>query len=145
MAKTPPKKITTPKYVSTIICDDVRRELSNKVSLLGVYNEDIVFDQLPATIEKLYIFQRWNNVPDDANFIFRINIGKRELPELKIGKKYGNLEPGPEPTPRWNIILGIGNLLFDNEGDLIIKTFLGEKSKKPIHREKLSIKLRPKP
>jgi len=142
MAKTSPKNKKLPRHVSTIICDDVRRELSNKVSLIGVYNDDLVFDQFPAKIERLYFFQRWSNVAADTSFIFRIKFGKIELPEIKIGMEYGTIDAGQEITPKWNIILGIGNLLFDKEGDLILQTFLVGGSKKPIHREKVSVKLR---
>lgn len=39
--------------VHTIWCDDVRREVGNKFSCMGVYNGDAVFAEMPATVGKM--------------------------------------------------------------------------------------------
>ena len=35
------------------MCDDVRRELGNKMSLMGVYGEDIILNRLPINLKSL--------------------------------------------------------------------------------------------
>ena len=41
------------RKISTIVCDDIREEKSNKFSLMGIYGKDIVFNKLPALLPKL--------------------------------------------------------------------------------------------
>ena len=38
-----------------IVCDDIREEVGGKKSLIGVYNNEIVCDELPATLSQLCI------------------------------------------------------------------------------------------
>lgn len=41
------------KKINTVLCDDVRNEVGNKLSLIGVYTKDIVFNEIPAIYSKL--------------------------------------------------------------------------------------------
>ena len=41
------------KRIFTILCDDVREEKSNKLTLVGVYSKDIVFKEIPSIYPKL--------------------------------------------------------------------------------------------
>lgn len=41
------------KFVHTIWCDDIRQEVGNKPSFMGVYTGGIVIDQLPAVLPRL--------------------------------------------------------------------------------------------
>lgn len=43
------------KKINTILCDDVRSEVGNKFSLIGIYSKDIVFNEIPALYPKLCI------------------------------------------------------------------------------------------
>jgi hypothetical protein len=36
-----------------LFCDDVRNEVGNKLSLMGVYGQDLLLPELPATLPKL--------------------------------------------------------------------------------------------
>jgi hypothetical protein len=36
-----------PTYIDTILCEDIRPELGNKVTLAGVFGEDMVVPQIP--------------------------------------------------------------------------------------------------
>ncbi len=38
------------KTVYTIICDDIRQEVDNKMSYIGIYDEDVVVDKIPTLI-----------------------------------------------------------------------------------------------
>lgn len=40
-------------FLSTIFCDDIRHEVGNKLSLIGVYNGQMYVQQFPVTIPKL--------------------------------------------------------------------------------------------
>ena len=41
------------RFMSTILCDDVRKEEGNKLSYMGIYGSSIVFPSLPWTVPKL--------------------------------------------------------------------------------------------
>ncbi len=41
------------KTINTILCDDVRNEVGNKLSLIGIYTKDIIFKEMPAIYSKL--------------------------------------------------------------------------------------------
>lgn len=50
------------EHVVTHICDDVRFETGNKVSLIGLYDLNLIVRQVPARIPQLALFQRWAGV-----------------------------------------------------------------------------------
>ncbi len=39
------------EYVYSIICDDIRFEQNNKISLIGVYSDNVIVPQLPFTFQ----------------------------------------------------------------------------------------------
>jgi len=43
------------RSVSTIYCDDIRREVGEKVSFMGVYGSSLIVTEFPATLPKLCI------------------------------------------------------------------------------------------
>jgi len=51
------------RHLYTLICDDLRSEVGQKVSLMGVYNEEITLSAIPSRLPKLSIFQRWVESP----------------------------------------------------------------------------------
>ncbi|MCA1814952.1 MAG: hypothetical protein LC746_00830, partial [Acidobacteria bacterium] len=46
------------KLVHTILCDDVRLEVGNKLSLMGVF-QNIAVEQLPITLIKFAVVNHW--------------------------------------------------------------------------------------
>lgn len=40
------------EQISTVVCDDIRHEMSNKISLIGVY-DDLNINSIPAILPKL--------------------------------------------------------------------------------------------
>jgi hypothetical protein len=43
------------RSLTSIFCDDVRQEIGNKHSLMGIYGLDLFVDQIPAILPKLCI------------------------------------------------------------------------------------------
>ena len=41
------------RHVQTIFCDDIRHEISGKISYIGVYSNDLIVPSLPVTLPKL--------------------------------------------------------------------------------------------
>lgn len=44
------------RYANAIFCDDVRMEVGNKMSLMGIYQSQMIVPTLPVTIQKLCVF-----------------------------------------------------------------------------------------
>ena len=57
----------TARYVHTIWCDDIRQELGNKPSFMGVYTGGIVIDALPIILPRLSVVS-WIVTPKEAPF-----------------------------------------------------------------------------
>jgi hypothetical protein len=50
--------MTTANLVYSIICDDVRIEMGNKLSLMGLF-ENIFFQQFPSALLKFAVINHW--------------------------------------------------------------------------------------
>jgi hypothetical protein len=48
-----------PTYIDTIVCEDIRPELGNKVTLAGVFGEEMLLPMIPMALPSLAIMQRW--------------------------------------------------------------------------------------
>lgn len=57
----------TGRYVHTIWCDDIRMELGNKPSFMGVYTGGIVVPSLPTFLPRLSIYS-WITTPKEQPF-----------------------------------------------------------------------------
>jgi hypothetical protein len=42
-----------PRFLFTVVCDDVRQEIGNKMSMMGVYENAIILDGFPAVVPRL--------------------------------------------------------------------------------------------
>ena len=57
--------------IYTILCDDIRSEEGNKLSLMGIYSREMIFKEIPAMLPKISL----------AIFMEEI---KEYIPEMKI-------------------------------------------------------------
>jgi hypothetical protein len=82
---------TTPtlKLVYTLLCDDVRIEMGNKISLMGIF-QNIMVEKLPVSLIKFAVINHWEGQgnhetevrilsPDKANMIVTSQPTKIEL------------------------------------------------------------------
>src|SRR4029078_2839168 len=58
MSSTEPKKELKLKLGYTLLCDDVRLEVGNKLSYMGVF-QSIIVPQLPVWLPKLAVVNHW--------------------------------------------------------------------------------------
>lgn len=45
--------MSSERYVWTVFCDDVRQEVGNKVSFIGIYQDSLLVPKLPTVLPKL--------------------------------------------------------------------------------------------
>lgn len=52
--------IKKPKLIDWIICDDVRTEVGEKLTMVGVYSKDIIVPMIPLLLPQLYLVTKWD-------------------------------------------------------------------------------------
>ncbi len=129
------------RHEVTIISDDFRFEIGNKVTLAGVYDEAIVFTNLPSRLLKLAFYQRWLDVVDMRTV--RIEVRGSAIGDLSL---YAEAKPTTE-TPRHQphnarITIALGPLDFLNVGTLEFLTFFND-DPSPRHIHQLDIRVDP--
>ena len=74
------------RFATAIFCDDIRFELGNKVSLIGVYGTDLYTNELPCFIPRIGVFFRVTCPNDDPvqKQRFQVLKGSEVLLDLEI-------------------------------------------------------------
>ena len=57
-----------PKFEYAIICDDIRQEISNKLSFIGIYGKDIFVSKIPFTFPKLCFAILYKDIKAEDSF-----------------------------------------------------------------------------
>ena len=61
------------------ICEDIREEIGEKFSLLGVYEDKIILPQLPFLFHQLAFYCKFDDVKEDDVFNFYIKTPSKEI------------------------------------------------------------------
>ena len=61
-----------PKFEYAIICDDIREEVGNKLSYIGIYGRDIFVPNIPFNFPKLCVIITYKDIKIDDSFSFKI-------------------------------------------------------------------------
>jgi hypothetical protein len=74
------------RIVVSQFCDDVRHEFGNKISLMGCYGDEMLFDKLPALLPKLCIHMRAITLLDKpfTKLTFRAFQGPDLIAEINV-------------------------------------------------------------
>lgn len=110
------------KITNCIICEDIRQELGNKHSLMGVYDDSIIFKTTP---DKINVWPKSKQL----SFFIRLIFDKEDLSDLSYMNIESNLNGTIEEvlrmeisfvpkTKKMNIAATIGNFTFKNKGNL---------------------------
>ncbi|MEW6326402.1 MAG: hypothetical protein AB1487_02225 [Thermodesulfobacteriota bacterium] len=125
--------------INTILCDDVREEVGNKTSLMGIYPESMVFEKLPAILPKLCLF------------VMLIKTKKR-IPKFEVTLTTPRAEPIrnalPEPPNQQiggnlNLAIVISPFRINSPGEAKFEIYFEEETKPLVH--KFGIHLAKKP
>lgn len=79
------------KLLYTLLCDDVRVEMGNKISLMGIF-QNIMVEKLPVSLIKFAVINHWTGQgshetevrvlsPDKTNMVVTSQPTRIELPE----------------------------------------------------------------
>ena len=123
----------------TIISDDCRIEVGNKVSLSGIYDDAIIFRTLPARLLKLSFYQRWTELPITEKVTISIRGSALGDQEFRVEAKPS---APPKKQNKVRIVILLGPILFMTAGTLEFHTFLDDQSE-PLYSHQLSIRTDP--
>ena len=106
------------KLVYTIFCDDVRLEMGNKLSLMGVFHQ-LVVQQFPVTVMKFAVVSQWRGQGTHLSEV-RILTHDRQRPVVVS-------EPSPFELSAGGVANNIGfffNVVFPAPGRYWVQTLL---------------------
>jgi hypothetical protein len=119
-----------PTYIDTILCEDVRPEIGNKLTLAGVFGEEMVLPQVPIAVPSFAIMQRWRLSRDEVE---RGNFGSFAF-EIQTPQGQASRFPaqGPPPQPGVNVttmtfIFKFMNMVFGQRGEYRFRTYLNDR------------------
>ncbi len=113
--------------IVALFCDDVRSEVGNKLSLMGVYGQDLLLQEFPATLPKLCAVMLLD-VPAgtearEAVFVLKRGdeIVGRAVASVDEARRTRGAEPAVDPGARLSIrfIAQMSPLVFDAPCELI--------------------------
>lgn len=86
------------RSLHTQFCDDIRQEVGNKLSLMGVYNGALVVPSFPFDLPRLFVSMRATASNDEPfkslSFVVMIDdevIAELAIPEVDLNAPIGNL------------------------------------------------------
>lgn len=117
--------------LNVIYCDDIRQEVGDKISLMGIYTGDIIFDQLPSVLPKFSLLATFSlDLSDELPEWFEVKVlaGKNNIPIASSGKVDGKNQAFttrfdddlgiPYTTKMINLVLMISPLVVQEETHL---------------------------
>lgn len=127
----------------TLICDDIRYERGNKISLVGLYDEVIVFPRLPARLAKLCVFQRWADGGDVEKILFEIR--GAPLGDAAISAIPRRTEPKPgqlRPSAKIKMLLLFAPVDVVAEGKIRFEVYFNDEAT-PRHVHSIEVRVDP--
>lgn len=110
------------RYAHAIYCDDIREEVGNKMSLMGIYREKLLVSQFPAVLPKLCV-ALWVVTPIDHPFKkiqIRLHVGDQIAADVAVPDNVladiGKVEQQDETKSRVHILhtaVAIANLRME--------------------------------
>jgi hypothetical protein len=119
------------KNYHVILCDDVRNEVGNKLSFMGVYGPELWVGKLPAMMPKLCFVVIFEHI--ERSFVAakaRVIMPGYDPVELPI-----QALPGPQPGSNHTIIVALAPAKIGQEGRARFEFFLSDEETPQIVHE----------
>jgi hypothetical protein len=106
------------ELVYTIFCDDVRLEVGNKLSLMGVFRE-VVVQRLPVTVMKFAVVSQWRG---EGRHLSEVRITTEDRQQLVVLSEPAPFEVSPGGVA--NNISFFFNVTFHRPGLYRVQTLI---------------------
>lgn len=117
---TPPKPLTSAQLAYSLLCDDIRLEAGNKLSLMGIF-QNVYFQSLPSTILKFALLNHWVGNGEHTTEIKIVSPDRSRL-VLQTAPSTFTLDSGGFAD---NVTF-FTNVYFAEEGPHIIQIYLNQ-------------------
>lgn len=128
-----------PALVDTIICENIRQEANNKLSLLGIFGDEVQVARLPYQFPALAVFQRWTLTPEEHRrgfLICRLELRPPQGNPIILPDNRMDLNPSAARTVQ--VAIQIGGLLIEGEGEFSVATFF-DNVEANVHRTRIRV------
>lgn len=115
------------KKTFTLLCDDVRKEVGNKYSFMGVYGKKIIVSRIPAVLSKICLVVMLDDVKQDAIFgevQFRQDGAETIKLKFNLSKKSKDIDV--------NLILVASPFKIEKAGIITIEIYFFDEEKPSI-------------
>jgi hypothetical protein len=115
-----------PKFEYSIICDDIRQEVGNKLTFVGVYQDQIFVSQIPYVFPKLCFFIQYNDITAGDIFVLEVTD-----PDDKIIEKPVNITiPTAQKPGKMRLSGAFSPLNIKKEGNYTLSITVNDNAKK---------------
>ena len=129
-----------PIHLFTLVCEDIRQETLGKVSLLGVYNENIFFQKSPMRIRSLAFFTRFRGGKGTFSLLPRLRGPSGDL--KKPDEPKSTTFPASSESEHTLLGLVLGGIEFAEQGAYFYEIFFDD-SPEPFVQVPLKVAIRP--
>jgi hypothetical protein len=129
-----------PKLEYAIICDDIRQEIGNKLTFVGVYQDQIIVPSFPFTFAKLCFFIQYTDIEGGDQFSLELHDPLDRI----IDKPTDVVVPARQKTGKMRIFGIYSPIRIEKEGLYHLRISINENEKWKL-KIPFSIKEGPKP
>jgi hypothetical protein len=119
----------------THVCDDIRAETGNKLSLMGLYDNGVVVERTPARLAKLCLFQRWT----DAKDIQKLRVELRGEALAGVYTIQGEVEQDGGGYRKVQLSLVFSPVEFQATGSFEFATYINDEAQ-PSHVHEMELR-----
>lgn len=130
------------RHEVTIICDDIRQEIGNKISLMGLYDDAVVVKRFPARLPKICIFQRWGDAKLGRRERIRVELVGSPLSQPVSANCEPDQKHFSEAATKAQVLLSLAPFDLIKTGEIEFVTYFGE-SREAAHRHRIEIRSDP--
>lgn len=131
-----------PQLSDAILCEDIRQELGNKVSLVGVLGRKIFLPPdatFPGRVPQLAVFTRWSGLTEGEKVSLGVESGQEVIVDPKGTAVVGVVK---EPDEYTNVIFQLPGFPIRGFGEFKFKIYL-DNDQSP--RAQLCLQVEPQP
>ena len=116
------------KRIKTILCDDVRQEVGGKISLMGIYSQDIVVNKVPTIVPSINLVVMLEDIKEPFEKAY-ISVVMPKSDTIKVSYP---APPNIEKGKTVNLVLGLAPFKLNDTGKAKFEIRFSEDEKAAI-------------
>ena len=106
------------KHINTIVCDDIRQESNDKLSLMGIYQKNIIVDNIPTILPTLCFMFTFDDVKTNLSGLkIEIKQSKNVITLLELD----NFPENPDSIETVRLLAKITPFRINKEEKVVIQ------------------------